>query len=57
MRNLTKLTLSLSILLLSIQNTFANGSFNTPEIDTSSAALGLGLMAGLVALISEFRQK
>lgn len=55
MKTLLKTTLFLSLALSSV---FANAvAVVVPEIGIDSAALGIGLLTGLVALISERRRK
>lgn len=56
MKKLTNLALITFVCLIGLQEAAATGNL-VPEIDTSSAALGLGLMVGLVTLISEHRRK
>lgn len=61
MKTLTNLGLTASLVLIGMQQAVAGPVFgpvvSTPEISASSAVLGLGLMAGLVAFISERRKK
>ncbi len=62
MNKLKSLALTTSLFLIGLQQVsaaakLAGDTLATPEMSASSAALGLGLMAGLVALISEHRRK
>jgi len=55
MKTITKLYLGLSLVLMGLTEAVAR--VGAPEMDTSVAALGVGLAVGLAALISEHRRK
>jgi hypothetical protein len=62
MNKLKSVALTTSLFLIGLEQAFAkatlaDGTVVTPEMSASSAALVLGLMVGLVALISEHRRK
>ena len=58
MKILTKLYLGLSLALIGLNGSVAGaGTVGVPEMDTSIAALGLGLAAGIVTLITEYRRR
>ena len=57
MKKIKNLGLAVSLVLIGLQQAVAAPVLGTPEISASSAVLGLGLMAGLVAFISERRRK
>lgn len=63
MKTINQLVFTLSLALVSVSNAFAtpegpaNPVFNTPEIDANIAVLGLGLLAGVMSLVSEYRRK
>lgn len=61
MKIINQLGFTLSLLLVSISNAFATplGATvpNAPEIDANIAVLGLGLLAGVMSLVSEYRRK
>ncbi len=42
---------------LSVFSSLANAAVAAPEMDASSAVIGLGLLSGIVALIAERRRK
>lgn len=53
-----KPTSYLLFILLMTTSSFANAQvISTPEIDTGSAAIGLGLLAGVTAWLTERRRK
>lgn len=56
MKAINQLGFMLSLALISVSDAFAQVT-NVPEIDAGSAVLGLGLLAGLLSLVSEYRRK
>ena len=56
MKTITKLYLGLSLVLMGLNEVAAQAA-PVPEMDTSFAALGVGLAVGLAALISEHRRR
>lgn len=55
-----KITRHLILIVCAFTSAFAHAAViptATPEIDTGSAAIGLGLVAGVAALLAERRRK
>lgn len=59
MKTINKFGFALFLSLTSITQVFADVSTPrpVPEIDANIAVLGLGLLAGIVSLASEYRRK
>jgi hypothetical protein len=60
MKTINKLGFMAAFALISINNAFAGvtpPAANTPEMDGSIAVLGLGLLAGVLGLVAEYRRK
>ena len=61
MKSLARLGSATALFLFSVQS-YAGSSYggsysSTPEMDAGMAALGIGLLAGVVALVAERRRR
>lgn len=57
MKKINKLGLMLSLAFMGMNQAIAGFNYDVPEIDASISVLGLGLLAGIVSLVSEHRRK
>lgn len=57
MKKINKLGLMLSLAFMGMNQAIAEYNYDVPEIDASISVLGLGLLAGIVSLVSEYRRK
>ncbi len=57
MKKINKFGLILSLVLIGMNQSFAGFNYDVPEMDANIAVLGLGLLAGVMGLVSEYRRK